>query len=831
MKPFMKGLCLLSNFWFFFLPTSVFAQSSAVLGHSPIDSAFVARDIIIGAEINAPVIMAKLYFKPANQETYIEKNMQKEGDRLIARIEANLVQGDSLLYFLSILTQDQNVLTHPSKNPYNHPNTIYLKKASRSAKKILLNSDEPPAIPQDTLLDEDGDSPFLILSPEEGEILHPKDLVIAISVDRPEQIDSSAVQLILNGRNLTPLTERSKYLISVAPKSIKPGDYTLLVRGKTKSGRSLQPQTVAFTISEKNQDIPESSFSGRIESQMHHENIESQQESYFIGGTQFYGNYENWNYNGRLYLSSLEDSRYQPRNRFHLGIENRWVEFQAGDMYPYFNDLMLWGKRTRGIGGAINFGWFNLQVITGETFRSVEGSLETALVLDNNGMPYTTVSGDDSLYNRVRYGTFRQNLFAIRPSFGSGKKFQFGISFVKVKDDSTSIQFGKSPRENIVLGPDFKWVLDRGRLIFKASAALSLLTQDISQGPLSEKDIEKILGEDIDLPANPQSFADLMIINDSTIPIDLTQGNSMAYNVGFVLNYWRNYLRMGYKSIGSQYVSLANTWIRSDIAGFYFNDRIRLFSNQLYLNFGLENYQDGFSREETIPGTDLRTFNYGISFYPLENWPNVNINLRTHYRDNNITTLSVDSLFFSAEIDTIDKRNNQLHRDLTISLGYKVLFLNAQHHLNVSFTTIDKTDKYKSTRLTPYSNELSSDVRFFSIRSQISQDLTTNLNYATNSNLTGNGISNFDYHVFGLGGEWRTWKQRLTTFAEYRYTDIHQKYLETSMEINRHLMRFGGIWTFGNSHHLSFDANIFRVHNPEESYSDSILRLGYEKIF
>jgi hypothetical protein len=107
-----------------------------------------------------------------------------------------------------------------------------------------------------------------------------------------------------------------------------------------------------------------------------------------------------------------------------------------------------------------------------------------------------------------------------------------------------------------------------------------------------------------------------LIINDSTYPINPLEGTSTAWNVSLRLNYFRNLLHVGYKSIGSQYYSLTNDWIRTDIAGFYFSDRLRLFSNKHYLTLGYENFKDNLAQEDARPSVDLQTLNYSLSWYP-----------------------------------------------------------------------------------------------------------------------------------------------------------------------------------------------------------------------
>ena len=114
---------------------------------------------------------------------------------------------------------------------------------------------------------------------------------------------------------------------------------------------------------------------------------------------------------------------------------------KLGDAYPRFNELVLWGKRVRGIEAYLKFGFFNLEFAHGETKRKIPGIPleEDSVIGDNKYFIPNTDSLVTSSTGIYKYGTFKQSLLAIRPSFGSGKNFQFGLSFVKAHDCAYSL--------------------------------------------------------------------------------------------------------------------------------------------------------------------------------------------------------------------------------------------------------------------------------------------------------------------------------------------------------------------------------------------------------
>ncbi len=109
----------------------------------------------------------------------------------------------------------------------------------------------------------------------------------------------------------------------------------------------------------------------------------------------------------------------------------------------------------------------------------------------------------------LRPGTFGRDLFAVRPSFGRGERFQLGITALHVRDDVGSISnlrtnpdangstqsVNRLPKDNLALGTDMTLRFLSGRLLLQYENAISLLANDISGGPLSRRQIDSLLVE------------------------------------------------------------------------------------------------------------------------------------------------------------------------------------------------------------------------------------------------------------------------------------------------------------------------------------------------
>jgi hypothetical protein len=810
------------------------ASAQGRIVHFPKTSAQEGTNILLEANLegtSARVGFMRIYYKYPQQQSYRYRDMRPEIDHWVGMIPAAEVTGDRLQYFISAFLDNQAVLTHPENNPYNNPAEIQISakpvgSAAKKAGQVPLpdasrsgtsEAGEPiiteAAQMQNTL------SPLLLLTPEPDESLASEEVVLAVSLTSENRAaDSSTVQVFMDGVNITRLATISSYLVSFEPAKVKPGRHWFKVTAKDSRGKAIPALMVNFKVRGESESAgPQTQFQGHVFSDLRQENVNSQNESFAMGGSDFSGQYGVLQYSGQVFLTSLEDKNYQPRDRYQFSLNTKLIGASFGDVHPNFNDLILWGKRVRGLSGYVHLGFFNIDAVYGETYRKVEG-------IDSS-----------------RYGTFRQTVLGIRPSFGSGRHFQLGLSLVKVKDDTASIKYGSNPKDNLVFGPDLRISFDRGRFVIQANGAFSLLTNNIYPGPISADEIKDVFNTDI--PIDPAAFEDYLILNDSTTPLDPSKLTSLAYNAMVKLNYFQNMLTIGYKSVGSEYTSLANNWLRKDIQGFYFNDRLRLFKNKLYLTFGYEDYIDNFSQDDASPSLDLKTLNYAITIYPGPGLPYLNVSMRDHYRDNGINSIEADTLYFSSTQDTViysDGREKQIDRDFALQLGYDAALFDVNHTISLSFMNSGRTDDYKSTRLgTSASQELSTNVQMISLRTSYHVPLRTTISYSSNKNSMSGSGSDFNYSMFGLLTEYNFLNGKLATFAELRMTSASATTSSSAaIDYDRNHYRIGGNYQISPRQIISLDANWIHFNDNANagnanntSYTDGIYRIRYEKYF
>ena len=620
------------------LSVCTFSMAQGRILHTPPTKAAAGKALNLSCQLESvvtPVRFIRAYYKATEKDAYKFVLMKLQGDEWNGSIPAVDVVSPKLHYFIVCALQNDHLLTFPWRDAKANPEEVIVASSFTESKVV---NPEPQ-------------SPILILAPEANQILKPGSSFLAISLSTPKgTLDSGSMKIIVDGRDVSKYVKFSEFVATFDMKTLAEGKHVVKILAKDASGNAAPPASLTFFVKrEKSKLQKKSNFSGRIFAEGRREQIYNSDQSFAMGGADFSGNYGSIDVQGRFFATSLEDAGAQPRDRFFLSVGNDYFTMQAGDVYPRYNDLIMWGKRVRGISGAARVGTVKLEAVFGETYRAVEGAGQT-------GNP-ASIS---------RYGTYRQQLFGVRPSLNFDKNVQAGFSIVKMKDDVSSIQFGANPNDNVVIGPDFLLSFDRGRLELRAQAAYSLFTRDASLGSFSKYEVENIFGTPIDVPIDPGKYEKILVINDTTSPLDPREFTSLAFDVNAKFVYFRNLLHIGYKSIGADYYSLANSWLRKDIRGLYFSDRLRLFQNKLYATLSMERFKNNFAAQGTKSPRDLNSINAGISIYPGKKLPHLNISVRDYHRSNGIADIQVDSLLIIGVLDTLDARENSRQRDISI---------------------------------------------------------------------------------------------------------------------------------------------------------------------
>ncbi|MCR4437883.1 MAG: hypothetical protein QHJ34_02415 [bacterium] len=779
------------------------ADLQARVVHLPVTSAFAGEPVELAIKIEGTpqrALEARIYYRRPEEQGYRYVEMREGVDQWVGEIPARDVVAPRIEYFISVVLDAETILTYPEFNPYYEP------------LQVLVS--ERPTKPEVRPKVSYSELELMVLSPQPEERVAAQEVVVAFSLrGDPAQVDSSSYRLLLDDRDVTKRAEVSSALVTFVPKRLPPGRHTAELRGADRNGRPLQPAKVSFVITSGGVAGAARELSGRVYADLRYEDVSSITEETYQTGVSLAGQYGALSYRTDLFLTSREKKNAQPRNRYSLRLDLPWLGVQVGDATPRFNDLVLWGKRVRGVYGYLHTGVVNVDIVYGQTYRAVEG------LGDSTGVR--------------RFGTYRQMLYGFRPSLGRPNRFLIGLNFLKVKDDTLSVVWGPSARDNVVVGPDLYIALDKRRIELQAAAAMSMTTMNTLPGSLSKARIDSIFGEDI--PVDPKQFEKLLIINDSTTPIDPRHLSSLAYNVTLRLNYLGNLIRIGYKSIGAEYYSLGNTFLRRDIRGWYASDRVRLFRNQLFCTLGMERYQDNFSRDNGQPALDLTTFSVALSYFPGKGLPRVSVDYRRRLRDN-----GVDSLY-AAQADTFAIGENNLTQDYMVQLAQDFELFDLRHTASLNWITSDRADRLASRRLVGgYASDVSTAMRVLSLRSKWNVPLVTTVNYAWNDNEALGGTSQFNFKMGDLGAEYRLLGEQLVLNGSVRRISAHGligtdgtiKYNKTSYLLGAVYRPVPSLFLHLDLSYINFiDRGINADGSPRPSYDDLLARLRVEKRF
>ena len=661
------------------------AQVSTKIANITPDFAVANAPITISADLiqGETVDHVYLVYRPFGESEYERVDMDLVGNTASVTLPSKSVVPPRIEYYIVLHLRTGALETYPlseSADPFATPPTRTLSLPVRS--------------------EAEGEEQILFLSPEPYSILSPDQVLISVSLLRA---DSTAVrkatQIFLDGVDVTQSAVFSDDILALSPENLghplAPGPHRVSVRLYDRTGNMSSVASLSFTVQggegyTYTEGVPQGfRYNANVNMESRHEEVNTVGTWYNRAGVNLSGNTGDWRFLSNVYVTSEESSDLQPQNRFFVGVEHPLVHAGYGDSYPVFPNLILSGKRVRGLNAGVHLGAFNVDVTYGQTTREVQGKLlstfpKDSLASQQMASPTGTFGPVDSTHwGRFSYGTYAQNLFAIRPSFGSAETFQWGMTLLKAKDDVHSITYGIRPDENLVIGTDIVSHFDSRRIEFLAQAAISAYNSDISSGSFTDAyiDTSQLTRNDAD---NIKKLRDIIknfiTVNENLRPLSLSKLSTLAYDVSLAVNYFGNLLRFSYLLRGNDYNSAGQTFLRKDIRGYNLSDRLRLVQNRLFLTLGLERLQDN-TADTKMATTTYSTVTGAVSYYPAADAPNVTLGV-SHFSNEN--PLSVDG---PDSLSVINDRTTQVFLQSSYDFTYF-----GHHTALLNFSTSSKGD-------------------------------------------------------------------------------------------------------------------------------------------
>ena len=518
----------------FVVGLSASSYADGIIYHQAPTEAVAQEPLTLEAVIevkDAGVVSASIYYRPRGQATYQETPMSSAGGNIyFGTIIAAEITGPGLEYYLVALLDDESVLAYPVDDPEVNPMFVAVK----SAAEIAIFSPETQEIVSDLQ-----EANVLILSPEPGELLLTEDVVIAVSFFNVLDLDAASIRLLVDRQDVTAQASVSADLVTYNPPALTTGSHQVEIHMNRTSGSAYEPVAWRFLVTRKASITTEQAFRqyGTFTPAYRRDEIDGEQLEVSSMKLSYRGGWEWLQFRTNAKLTSEQDPYKPHRNRFSASFRTPLLTLGIGDVTPRINRFGLDGKRMRGYDANFTLKLFNLRVTQGQLERSIQGRPEAAVTVTN-----FDPANDSLTVSRAGY-TFQRDILAIRPSFGSGQRFELAFSFIKAKDNIVSVDQvvedaiveidssyardnafddadwkdrslgtiyyrdlmklyglnialpekdwkGNSPQDNLVIGSSLSLALNQRRLVIQSGFALSMLNKNIWDPVLSKKELD-----------------------------------------------------------------------------------------------------------------------------------------------------------------------------------------------------------------------------------------------------------------------------------------------------------------------------------------------------
>ena len=495
--------------------------------HEAVEGSSLSLDAIYTGDLD-DIQSAKILYRLAGQVGYLEAEMSIGDVKLSGDLPGEVIGAPGIEYVIVVSLKDGGLVAFPvSSDPLSDPQFVAVTEASLS--DVASRGDDINF------------GELIILTPDPGTIMpFGEPMIVAVSLFNLDNVDINSVRVTFDNANVTAYSLITTDLITYKPDALSAGKHTIFIEVSNIYGVRLSSTSWSFKVQSQAQQIFDMSVNGNLNVGHRADLINisvSNVDSVIAGDSVSVARYTptsqgvtrvdfstNVNFDWakvKLFanLTSKEDPGLQPQNRYGIKVRTSWLKYAYGDETPMMNRLALWGKRVRGHNIDARFKYFNLHIVSGQTARAISGTAK----FDTTG----------SEWRRSGY-SFERGLFAIRPSFGSGKNFQLGLFYVHTRDsintvplrpddwdastfsqeiitddgtivvgfgdetytlngETHDIQYflsGNNPEDNIVVGSDIKLALDDHRFVMEGSAAFSLYNRNIIDGALTRADLD-----------------------------------------------------------------------------------------------------------------------------------------------------------------------------------------------------------------------------------------------------------------------------------------------------------------------------------------------------
>jgi len=407
-----------------------------------------------------PIASGMLFFRDQGELSYQEVDMIFTSGKWVGLIPAHRVTLRGIEYVTILTTQEGGRIALPLvDNPFDAP--LVIRVGPRQVSKKMASKKRKA----DDLGGDYVDADVLVLSPEDGSINRPDEIVISVSLFNAPNVDQTDFQLFIDDKDYTEQTVIFGDVLSLVPgKDMDFGFHSIKLLFKTTYGVDVVPVQWSFNVSKGMENVAESfNYKGSLVSKRSSSTASSIsiEEREYSGKINAELSWIKGRYSFRR--SSRESKLAQPLNRTSLTLQiTDYLKIENGDVYPSISPFILDGKRVDGrhINADFNYGFgfdgFNIlgrdflafdlngtvefQTVSGKLAREVQykKGIDRAYELLTDNVQYDDMGNRIYIFNRKGY-TFPRDIASARLAFSFNNRLKGGFHFLKAKDDYEEI--------------------------------------------------------------------------------------------------------------------------------------------------------------------------------------------------------------------------------------------------------------------------------------------------------------------------------------------------------------------------------------------------------
>jgi len=449
-----------------------FPQTNHLYYHETPNEVYVGDDIIISQLMftQQPIAYGILFFRNQGELSYQEVRMVFEDGKWIGIIPKHRVTEVGLEYVTILTTNNGGRIALPLTNsPFDTPLSIEVKRSQiiKGDGSIYSGQIEASSRSGTDFVESD----ILILSPEDGSMNRPDEIVVSVSLFNAANVDQNSFQILIDGKDYTDQTIIFGDVLSLVPdEELNVGLHQIKLMFKTTYGIDIMPLEWSFNV---NKGIGNAAQSFTYKGSLTAKKSSSTASSISMNERENSGKIDgelSWVKARYSFRNSSRESIFgQPLNRTTLTLQvTDYLKIENGDIYPSVSPYVLDGKRVNGrqiqadyqygfgfdgfnIFGrdffAFNInGTFEFQSVNGKFTRGVQyqPGIDGGYELLSDEIKYDEDGNRIYKINRNGY-TFPRDVFAVRMGFSLFNKYRGGFHFLKAKDDFEKINLRASP--------------------------------------------------------------------------------------------------------------------------------------------------------------------------------------------------------------------------------------------------------------------------------------------------------------------------------------------------------------------------------------------------